>query len=237
MTDFRARTGVGSDEYWFGDRPPSALGLRPGARIGRLISRKWRVEVTGREHVPLTGPVILASNHLAILDGPALLSVAGRPVHALVKSEMWAGPMRMVLNAVGQIPVDRHVVDMRAVRRSLAVLSAGRALAIYPEASRGRGDLAVVKRGAAYLALCTGTPIVPVACLGTRSLNGTIESFPPRGQHVAISFGEPLVFEKTPWPRTSKLVGAETDRLAAALRKNLYETIERTGIDLPDVDE
>lgn len=237
MTDFRRRTDPGPDEYWFGDRPPSGVGLRPGVRLGRFLARRWRVEVHGRKHVPLTGPVILASNHMAILDGPVLIAFAPRPVHALVKTELFSGPLRAVLNAVGQIPVDRTAVDMWAVRRSLAVLSAGRGLAIYPEGSRGRGDLGVIKRGAAYLALCTGTPIIPVACLGTRSLTGTIEALPPRGQHVAISFGEPLVFEKMPWPRTRELVGAETERLAAALRTNLHDTIERTGIALPGVTE
>ncbi len=237
MTDFRSPRTAGPDEYWFGDKPPSALGLRPGIRLGRFLSRRWRVEVSGREQIPLTGPVILAANHMAILDGPILIAVAPRPVHALVKHELFAGPMRAVLNAVGQIPVDRDVVDVRAVRRSLAVLAAGRALAIYPEGSRGRGDLAVVKRGAAYLAMCTGTPIIPVACLGTRSLEGTIEALPAKGQRVAISFGAPLVFEKTPWPRTRDAVGAATERLAVALRENLNETIQRTGIDLPELTE
>lgn len=237
MTDYRRRTTPGADEYWFGDKPPSGLGLRPGIRLGRFLARRWRVDVHGRENVPLSGPVILAANHMAILDGPVLIAVAGRPAHALVKHELFAGPMRALLSNLGQIPVDRDTVDMRAIRRSLAVLAAGRALAIYPEGSRGRGDLEVIKRGAAYLALCTGTPIVPVAILGTRSLTGSIEALPPRGQHVAIGFGEPLVFPKTPWPRTRDFVGAETERLAAAMRTNLHDTIERTGIALPDVTE
>jgi len=213
------------DTYWSDQRPPNVVGQ---------VVRRWQVEVTGRHHVPRSGPVILASNHMAILDGPMLIICSPRTSHALVKRELFQGPQRWLLEAVGQISVDRDEVDPRAVKRSLAVLGAGRALAIYPEGKRGRGDLATVKRGAAYLALCTGAPVVPVACLGTRSSVGTIESLPPRGQRIAVSFAEPLQFPATPWPRTRASVGEATEQLASAMRTHLQETLDRTGLALPD---
>lgn len=234
MTDFRSRAGSGLDSYWVAEAPPRRLGVHVGHGIGRLLARWWSVEVAGVEHVPRHGPVILASNHVAIADGPLLMGVSPRPLHTLVKREVFEGPQRWLLNAIGQISVDRQQVDPHAVKRALAVLAGGHALAIYPEGQRGRGDFAQLRRGAAYLALCTGAPVIPVACLGTRAPSGSIDGLPARVQRVSISFGEPVWFDRLGWPRTREVVGEATQRLAIALRAQLAAALDRTGISLPD---
>ena len=219
---------------WWVDAPaPSSVGLAIGRWVTRVLARRWDVQVFGRENVPLSGPVILASNHMAMLDGPVMMGVSPRAFHALVKIEVFVGPERHFFGATGQIPVDRRSVDRAAVRSALAVLSAGRALAIYPEGRRGLGDLARVKHGVGYLALCTGAPVVPVACLGTRA--GTVDTriVPVKGQRMAIGFGEPLSFGTMEWPRTREAVSSATARITDALRANLAGLRERTGIELP----
>jgi 1-acyl-sn-glycerol-3-phosphate acyltransferase len=219
--------------WWVDTPPPSRLGLAIGRWVTNMLARRWNVEVFGRENVPLSGPVILASNHIAMLDGPVMAAAAPRAFHALVKVEMFIGPERHFFSATGQIPVDRRSVDRAAIRSALAVLSAGRALAIYPEGRRGLGDLARVKPGVGYLALCTGAPVVPVACLGTRA--GTVDKriVPVKGQRMAVGFGEPLSFETMGWPRTRDAVSAASGRITDALRANLAGLRERTGIALP----
>ena len=233
MTGSRHDTGSALDTYWSTQPAPKRLGVHVGHGIGRMLARWWSVEAAGTENVPRHGPVILASNHMAYADGPLLMGVSPRPLHTLVKREIFHGPQRWLLNAIGQISVDRHQVDPRAVKRALAVLAGGRALAIYPEGKRGRGDFAQLRGGAAYLALCTGAPVVPVACLGTRAPSGSIDALPARGQRVSISFGPPVWFDRVGWPRTREAVGEATERLGAALRAQLAAALDATGIELP----
>ncbi|HZC25875.1 MAG TPA: lysophospholipid acyltransferase family protein, partial [Actinopolymorphaceae bacterium] len=127
--------------------------MRPLA--GGAVRTFWSVRVHDRHHVPAGGPVILASNHAGVLDGPIVCGVVRRPVHALVKQEMFRGAVGGALRRLGQIPVDRFAVDVAAVKACLAVLDRGDALAIYPEGRRGAADFATMKPGVAYLALCT----------------------------------------------------------------------------------
>ena len=79
--------------------------LRRPARL--YLRRRYRVRIHDDHYVPRTGPVLLASNHLGILDGPFLVANSPRMIHALVKREMFVGTMARTLKAVGQIPVQR----------------------------------------------------------------------------------------------------------------------------------
>ena len=144
--------------------------LRPGAQS--LVRGWWDVELHGTEHVPAEGPVVMAANHVGWLDGPLLAILSPRPVHALTKREMFAGPMGTFLRAAGQIPLDRWHVDLAAIRTALRVLAEGRAVGVFPEGARGAGDMRATRPGAAYLALVSGAPVVPVSFLGTRLPGG-----------------------------------------------------------------
>ena len=111
--------------------------------------------------------MIFASNHVGVADGPLLAIFAPRPVHALTKEEMFEGRLGPFLHASGQINVDRFNTDPAAVKACLRALRDGAAVGIFPEGSRGAGDLGRFHRGAAYFGLVTGAPIVPVTMLGT----------------------------------------------------------------------
>ena len=128
--------------------------LRPLGRF--VIRRRFRITMHGTDRVPRTGPVIFASNHTGVIDGPLLAIFSPRPAHALTKVEMFKGKMGLFLTWVGQIKLDRFNTDPAAVRESLRVLRDGGAVGIFPEGSRGAGDLELFHRGAAYLAMVTG---------------------------------------------------------------------------------
>ena len=142
-------------------------GHRPGARE------------TGRSSSPC--------NHIGVADGPLLAAFAPRPVHALTKYEMFAGKLGGFLHGSGQIPLDRFHTDPAAVKSCLRVLRDGRAVGIFPEGRRGTGDLERFHRGAAYFALVSGAPVVPVAILGTREPGGHTNSLPAARRRRATS--------------------------------------------------
>ena len=214
--------------------PPQRLlrALRPVARA--LASRRYDVHVHGAEHVPRRGGAIICSNHIGLLDGPLMVAYTPRPVHALTKKEMFDG--RVVgtfLRAVGQIPLARHDVDVAAVKDCVKVLRDGGLVGIYPEGTRGDGELHRFQTGAAYLAMVTGAPVVPLVMLGTRERGGGVDSVPPRGTRFDFVYGTPVYLEQHAWPRTQ----AEVRRAAADLRnklvEHLVEAMALTGRTLP----
>jgi 1-acyl-sn-glycerol-3-phosphate acyltransferase len=217
---------------------PPRRWMPAGRALGRGIFRAgFDSHVHGAEHVPRSGAVILASNHMGYLDGPLLFSVAPRNVHALVKREMFSGRTGQLLERLGQIAIDREFVDPAAVKMCLRVLSDGGVVAIYPEGNRGLGDVAQTKPGAAYLALVSAAPVVPVACLGTRDDGAGTSSLPKRGSRVDTVFGRPVHFASAPvpWPRTQSLVAdvqAEIQRILAA---HVRDACDLTGQRFPSL--
>ena len=213
--------------------PGTAFLARNAPRAAAVVGRWWDVRVTGVEQVPETGPSILAANHIGLLDGPLLALFAPRPVHALTKQEMFRGRGGRVLRRAGQIPLDRDAVDLAAIRASLRVLRDGGVLGVFPEGHRGAGEYELYRHGAAYLALVTGAPVVPVTFFGTRLPGAVKNSVPPRRARVDIVYGEPWRTSAQPWPRTREQVRTS----AALLRQHLLGEVERaralTGRELP----
>ena len=143
---------------------PLAIVRRAAAGLLRLV---FRVRVTGLEHLPASGPVLIAGNHTGFLDGPVVFVLLPRPSAFLVKSELYDSAFRRVLEFAHQIPVRRGTPDRTALRRALDVLRAGGVLGVFPEGTRGEGRLESVQHGIGYLALRAGCPVVPVVCVGT----------------------------------------------------------------------
>ena len=216
-------------------RHPTRLFLHSPLRpLGRaLVRRRFAVRLHGVEHVPARGPVIFASNHIGVADGPLLAVFAPRPVHALTKVEMFHGSLGRFLRASGQIPLDRFHTDPAAVKASLRVLRDGHAIGIFPEGRRGGGDLRRFHRGAAYFGLVSGAPVVPVTILGTRERGAHTDSLPPKGGAVDLVFGTPHTLEPVPWPRTKEQV----ERASVLLREHMLVHLDRarasTGRELP----
>jgi 1-acyl-sn-glycerol-3-phosphate acyltransferase len=225
--------------HW--DLPRSHDAARPNDRLLRLLrpaARAWfnaRYEIHqhGPEHVPDTGPVLVASNHIGLLDGPLLAAFAPRPVHALTKKEMFEGRTGVALRAVGQIPLSRFEVDVSAVKGCLRVLRDGGVVAVYPEGTRGDGELRIFRPGVAYLALVTGAPVVPLVVFGTREPGGHTDSVPPRGSRFDLVYGSPVRLEPQPWPRTRQQVRRASESLWNTLQEHLVDAKGMTGRSLP----
>jgi 1-acyl-sn-glycerol-3-phosphate acyltransferase len=232
-----ARPSLGRDLPRTDDvrHPPRHLLHNPVLRMlaRRLIARRWDLHVTGGEHLPAHGPVIVAANHIGWLDGPLLGIVLPRPVHALTKLDMFTGRTGAFLQRTGQIPVDRFHADPRAVKTALRVLRDGDVVGVFPEGTRGDGELRRIHRGAAYFALASGAPVVPVTFLGTRLPGGDTDSRPPTGSRIDVVVGPPVEVTRQTWPRKREQVDDLSRLLHRRLRESLDAARAATGRDLP----
>ena len=159
-----------------------------------------RPHVEGLDHVPRTGPLILASNHLSFADSVMIPVVAPRRVVFLAKEEYFTtGGLRgraskAFFSGLGMVPVSRD--DARSaidsLQTALGVLRSGLALGLYPEGTRSRdGRLYRGRTGVAHLAMISGAPIVPVGLVGTDRLQ-PVGSRLPRPARVTVRFGPPI---------------------------------------------
>lgn len=206
-------------------------GLRPVFRAG--VGLWWDLHVHGADRAPVEGPVVFASNHIGWLDGPLLAICTPRPVHALTKTEMFAGRMGAFLRGAGQIPLDRFGADPSALRSCVRVLGDGGAVGIFPEGTRGPGTYDVFHHGATYLALVSGAPVVPVTMIGTRLPGGGTSSLPPRGSRIDVVVGEAWRTTQSPWPRTREHTLATSALLWQHLRDETSRALSLTGRALP----
>lgn len=171
-----------------------------------------RLRVAGREHVPATGPVVVVANHSSMLDGPVISTAlrTRRPVF-LIKQEMFRGLVGALLTRSGQIPVRRDAVDRAPLLTAVRVLRGGGLVGIFPEGTRGAGDVAAARNGAAWLARSADAVVLPVACRGTIRPSGARRRFRPR---VDVLVGEPFA---VPSARGRAGLADATERIRVAL--------------------
>src|SRR4051812_29069156 len=155
------------------------------------IVRRWgRLEVTGRELLPESGPVLLAGNHDSYWDPVAvgIAAVPRRQIRALAKRELWKVPaLGKVLNGMGQIPIDRGAGDAHALDTAISELRKGSCIGVFPEGTRSLGRTLRARSGFGRLAAAVPEAEV-VCCTGT----GTVD-IPrcPRRPRVGVRFFRP----------------------------------------------
>ena len=158
-----------------------------------------RLDVQGDAHVPVEGPVVLASNHVSFLDF-LLVGLAARRSHRyvrfLARHDVWTNPVaRPLMTAMQHVPVDREA-PAAAYLRARSLLRAGEAVGIFPEAGVSTSyTVRSLMPGAVALARETGAPLVPLAIWGPqRILTAKQPVDLHRGRPVSIRVGAPLRF-------------------------------------------
>lgn len=186
----------------------------------------FKIDIRGLEHLPKTGPVLIAGNHTGWLDGPLVQMLLPRPCSFLVKSELYNGPWRVILDFSRQIPIRRGAPDRTALRRALDVLAGGGVLGVFPEGTRGVGALESVQHGIGYIALRAQSagapcPIVPVVC------TGTAEALPKGAKMlkfrtpISIVFGEAFTLDVEGNPRARSTIAAAAEQIRVRLLDHL----------------
>jgi 1-acyl-sn-glycerol-3-phosphate acyltransferase len=193
----------------------------------------WRVDVVGRENIPLEGPLILAPNHTSFCDSFFLPLVIRRRVTFVAKAEYFdSWKTAWFFRAAGQIPMRREggSASERALAAARDVLVSGGVLGIYPEGTRSPdGRLYRGHTGVARLALECGVPVIPVGMNGTTDVQPIGSNIMRPFKKVRICFGRPLDL---------KAHGAETVNDPLVLRRVadelMFEIRELTGQDYVD---
>ncbi|SDD67810.1 lysophospholipid acyltransferase family protein [Actinokineospora iranica] len=175
-----------------GELPQGAIPwLHDTARaIGRWVFRPaFRLRVDGLQRVPRGGPVVLVANHSSMLEPQLIFGMLPRRSVFLVKQELFRGIAGRGLSGIGQIPVRRGEPDRKPLLTAVAVLRAGGLVGVFPEGTRGAGDVSAAEQGAAWLVRSSGAVVLPVATRGTRRPDGAGRRFRPV---VDLLVGEPF---------------------------------------------
>jgi glycerol-3-phosphate dehydrogenase (NAD(P)+) len=175
----------------------------------------FRMQRVGREHLPRSGPLLLASNHRSFLDPFVIGTLVRRPVYYMAKRELFEKRWQAwVLNALGAFPVDRGAGDRDAMDTARAILARGDCVVIFPEGTRVRpGGLGEPRRGIGRLALETGAPVAPVAVIGS---DGVRRGWRIRPRKVRLRVGRPLHYP-TVESCSPALATAVTERIWACV--------------------
>ncbi|MEX2658793.1 MAG: lysophospholipid acyltransferase family protein [Acidimicrobiales bacterium] len=165
-----------------------------------LLRSFFRVRVEGIEHVPASGGVILASNHVSFCDSVFLPLVMRRRVTFVAKAEYFDDPKTaLIFRALGQIPIKRSggSASEGALAAASEVVRAGGLFGIYPEGTRSPdGRLYRGRTGVARLALSNRVPVVAVAMIGTREAQPIGQVRPNIFRPITVRFSEPLDFSR-----------------------------------------
>jgi 1-acyl-sn-glycerol-3-phosphate acyltransferase len=181
------------------------------------------LEVDGLEHVPEEGPVLLVSNHVNLMDPIVPIGLLKRRVSFMAKEEIFDWPiMGPWFKGLDLVPVARGSITSRhAIRRAEELLARGWIVGVYPEGTRSRRPgMVPAHDGAAFLAMRTGVPILPVAITGTHMVLQEGKFFPRRNP-VSVRFGETFQIERVSGKVDRKAVEELTEcimrRIAALL--------------------
>ena len=210
VMDSLADPRAGNDEGLI--LPPARTYEKVRRAFSGLVRAIYRLEVVGADHLPATGPAIVAPNHDSWLDGIILGAAVPRELRFVAKAELWRSRLlAWMLDGLGAIPIERGRNDYLAAARVLQALAAGQAVVIFPQGAV-RGER-VWQRGAAHAALMTGAPLVPVRLVGTaRALSRGKIGFP----RLRVIVGKPIEVARAP-QETAAAAKKLTRRLRCAV--------------------
>jgi 1-acyl-sn-glycerol-3-phosphate acyltransferase len=169
--------------------------------VVRVVTTLWgyfafRARCITADHVPASGPVIVAPNHFSFMDHFLVGMFIRRRIRFMAKSQLFSGgPLQWIYTHGGVFPVRRGARDEEAFITAETVLGRGGCIVMYPEAGRSRtGKMSERARpGIGRLVLESGAPVVPAAIFGSSKVrNWKRLQFPK----VVVQYGEPLTFPK-----------------------------------------
>jgi 1-acyl-sn-glycerol-3-phosphate acyltransferase len=208
-----------------GQSVPDKIAYHTVRTIVTVFCRVWcRMTIDGRDNFPTTGPFILAPTHRSIIDTPVSSGVYRKRMRFMGADKWWSNKhFGKLLTALGGFPVSRGTADREALKRCIAVLEGGEPLVMFPEGERKSGPIVQpLFDGAAYVAMKTGVPIVPVGIGGSeRVMPKGAKFIHPRKLYVMV--GTPLTAQVA---ETAKEQRAAARQLTAELHAELQRLFD-----------
>lgn len=191
-----------------------------------LLNVIARIEIRGRENAPLTGGMILAANHIGILDIVMVFYAIDRTDLFIPVAEKFEkiGWIRWLGKHLNFIFVDRFNPDLKAIRKMIGLMEAGKCLIIAPEGTRSpTGSLIDGKPGVAFLAARSGFPITPVGITGTEDkvILGNVKRL--RKSTITLTGGKPFVIPPLAKENRDTALQGATDEIMCQIAALLPE--------------
>ncbi len=162
-----------------------------------------KINIGGSENIPKKGPFIVVCNHFNRLDPPFVIYAIKKPIQFLMASDqtveakiMWAPWL------YGFIPTNRQNMAPSTIKNSIAALKKGEIVGIFPESTATEHFIRPAKKGAAYLAMTIGVPILPIGLVGMNNIwTNWFKGIKPKLQ---INIGKPFLPRSIPKERTER---------------------------------
>ena len=205
-----------------------------------LLGLIARFEIHGKENVPVTGGMILASNHIGILDILMVYYGIDRTDLFIPVAEKFEkiGWIRWIAKYLNFLFVDRFNPDLRALRRMMALMEDGKCLVIAPEGTRSlTGALNEGRPGVVYLAARSGFPVIPIAITGTadKDVLDNVKSL--RKSHITLTGGRPFIIPPLPNKDRDAALQNYTDEIMCRIAALLPEQYRGVYADHPRLKE
>jgi 1-acyl-sn-glycerol-3-phosphate acyltransferase len=196
-----------------------------------VLRALFRLRVVGTEHVPRSGPLLLAANHVSVFDPPVVGAAAARPLQYMAKAELFGvAGLGWLIRNLNAHPVQRDGADASALRHALSLLREGKALLVFPEGTRGvEGQLGPGRAGAGMLAAHSEAPVVPVYVRGTGAVLPKGARYPRRAP-ITVAFGPPLRFTSERGKRRYQAISDEIMAGIARLQSGVGVTPATVGL-------
>ena len=191
-----------------------------------LLNLIARIEIRGKENVPLTGGMIISANHIGILDIIMVYYGIERTDIFIPVAEKWEkiSWIRWLGNQLNFLFIDRYNPDLKAMRKMISLMEDGKCLVIAPEGTRSRtGGLIEGRPGVAFLAARSGFPVIPVAITGTEDkvLLGNVKRL--RRSNVTLTGGKPFIIPPLPKENRDEVLQNYTDEIMCQMAAILPE--------------
>ncbi len=197
-----------------------------GNSVLRLAFRLiLRLDVRGRENVPVEGPLIIAISHSSFIDPLLVGPDVPRDVTPMAKIEAFDYPvLGAIIRFYGAFPVRRGEADLGAFKTALKILARGHAMVIAPEGHRSdNGSLQRGREGAIILSLRSGAPILPVAVWGGKAFWRSLAHL--RRTPMWFYIGEPVVPALPGTKATREQIAAMSDELMMRIAEMMPQAL------------
>ncbi|MHB8660572.1 MAG: lysophospholipid acyltransferase family protein [Minisyncoccota bacterium] len=166
--------------------------------FGPFVRLIWIKKVSGIEHLPRTGPAIIAFNHQSYFDFLCFTAICPRPVHFLSAEKFFSHVIwKHFMNLTGQIKVHRKEHDKHILHATVHDhLKNGKIIGIFPEGTRAPDPIEMLHAftGIARYAIDGQVPVIPVGIKGAHEVMSRYDKFPKFRKTILFHIGVPIHF-------------------------------------------